>query len=198
MTGRDGLPQSPLWTEAASGWLVHDPGAMNWGPIRACPVGVVSEPLNAAQIESIVEAVTAPLAEYRGVPALAAENDAFASALAAATHAYVPCCTGVAYDSACDSCGVDVRRGDVQWQLRYGEPTREQMVFAASVLAAYGRLCLGPGNRQLPALRRAAKAARRPCAGSDPACPCQDGDTCHYRDSPITGTRAMRPGWGER
>lgn len=40
MTGRDGLPQSPLWVEAASGWLVHDPGAMNWGPIRACPVGV--------------------------------------------------------------------------------------------------------------------------------------------------------------
>jgi hypothetical protein len=50
---------------------------------------------------------------------------------------------------------------DVQWQLRYGEPSREQMVFAASVLAAYGRLGLGPGNRQLPALRRAAKAAVR-------------------------------------
>lgn len=40
MTGRDGLPQSPMWIEAASGWLVHDPGAMNWGPRRACPVGV--------------------------------------------------------------------------------------------------------------------------------------------------------------
>jgi hypothetical protein len=35
------------------------------------------------------------------------------------------------------------------------------MVFAASVLAAYGRLGLGPGNLQLPALRRAAKAAVR-------------------------------------
>ncbi len=49
--------------------------------------------------------------------------------------------------------------GGVEWQLRYGEPTREHLVFAASVLAAYARLGLGPGNTQLPALRRAAKAA---------------------------------------
>ena len=25
---------------------------------------------------------------------------------------------------------------------------------------------------------------------SDPACPCQDGDVCHYEDDPITGTKA--------
>lgn len=62
--------------------------------------------------------------------------------------------------------------GDVQWQLRYGEPTREQLVFAASVLAAYGRLGLGPGNRQLPALRRAAKEAARAGAVVEPAPPC--------------------------
>ena len=23
-----------------------------------------------------------------------------------------------------------------------------------------------------------------PCIGSDPSCPCQDGDACHYRDAP--------------
>ncbi len=46
----------------------------------------------------------------------------------------------------------------VDWQLRYGTPTREHLLFAASVLAAYARLGLGPST-QLPALRRAAKAA---------------------------------------
>ena len=25
-----------------------------------------------------------------------------------------------------------------------------------------------------------------PCIGSDPACPCQDGDACHYKDTPTT------------
>ena len=47
--------------------------------------------------------------------------------------------------------------GDVEWTLRYGAPTRAQMLHAASVLAAYRRLGAGPGG-QLPALRRAAKA----------------------------------------
>jgi hypothetical protein len=51
---------------------------------------IVNEPLCAAQIESIVEAVTAPLAEYRGVPALAAENDAMSLALAELAHEFVP------------------------------------------------------------------------------------------------------------
>lgn len=31
------------------------------------------------------------------------------------------------------------------------------------------------------------------CAGNDPACPCQDGDVCHYRDDPITSTDGIRP-----
>jgi hypothetical protein len=32
-----------------------------------------------------------------------------------------------------------------------------------------------------------------PCIGSDPLCPCQDGDACHYRDAGEgkTFTRAM-------
>ena len=30
-----------------------------------------------------------------------------------------------------------------------------------------------------------------PCIGNDPACPCQDGDLCHYKDSPDGKTKAM-------
>lgn len=40
--------------------------------------------------------------------ALTADRDAMVAALAAATHTYEPCCTGVACDSACDSCGAAV------------------------------------------------------------------------------------------
>lgn len=29
-----------------------------------------------------------------------------------------------------------------------------------------------------------------PCVGNDPACPCQDGDLCHYKDSPDGKTKA--------
>ena len=25
-----------------------------------------------------------------------------------------------------------------------------------------------------------------PCIGRDPLCPCQDGDACHYRDTPTS------------
>lgn len=32
-------------------------------------------------------------------------------------------------------------------------------------------------------------ARTEPCIGNDPACPCQDGDPCHYRDH--GGTKAM-------
>jgi hypothetical protein len=31
----------------------------------------------------------------------------------------------------------------------------------------------------------------QPCIGADPACPCQDGDPCHYRDHEASGTK----GW---
>jgi len=30
------------------------------------------------------------------------------------------------------------------------------------------------------------QAEREPCIGNDPACPCQDGDPCHYRDTETT------------
>ena len=29
-------------------------------------------------------------------------------------------------------------------------------------------------------------AGTRPCLGGDPLCPCQDGDSCHYRDTKKT------------
>lgn len=29
------------------------------------------------------------------------------------------------------------------------------------------------------------------CIGGDPSCPCQDGDLCHYRDSPDGTTKAL-------
>jgi hypothetical protein len=31
----------------------------------------------------------------------------------------------------------------------------------------------------------------RPCVGNDPACPCQDGDACHYRGPNAWPARAM-------
>jgi len=33
-------------------------------------------------------------------------------------------------------------------------------------------------------------ASTQPCIGADPTCPCQDGDPCHYRDDPVSGTKA--------
>lgn len=32
--------------------------------------------------------------------------------------------------------------------------------------------------------------AAAPCIGNDPSCPCQDGDLCHYKDSPDGKTKA--------
>ena len=40
-------------------------------------------------------------------------------------------------------------------------------------------------------LRPPADARQEPCIGKDPACPCQDGLLCHYRDSPDGKTK----GW---
>lgn len=34
------------------------------------------------------------------------------------------------------------------------------------------------------------EVAHLPCPHGDPACPCQDGDLCHYEDDPATGTKA--------
>jgi hypothetical protein len=40
------------------------------------------------------------------------------------------------------------------------------------------------------AAARAVLAEYDACAGSDPLCPCQDGDSCHYKDSPDGRTKA--------
>jgi hypothetical protein len=37
-----------------------------------------------------------------------------------------------------------------------------------------------------PAAPPAEPRLREPCIGNDPACPCQDGDACHYRDTATT------------
>lgn len=36
------------------------------------------------------------------------------------------------------------------------------------------------------AARRAARDYDGPCIGRDPSCPCNDGDACHYKDTPRT------------
>lgn len=43
-------------------------------------------------------------------------------------------------------------------------------------------------NREDAAAQVAAGSGeqRDPCIGNDPACPCQDGDACHYKDTPTT------------
>ena len=48
-------------------------------------------------------------------------------------------------------------------------------------------------------LAQLAPPKREPCIGNNPACPCQDGDACHYRDTettkawPIPQTESQRP-----
>ena len=53
----------------------------------------------------------------------------------------------------------------------------------------------GPASPERPVLNREDAAdrvaagsdeQREPCIGNDPACPCQDGDACHYRDTATT------------
>jgi len=50
--------------------------------------------------------------------------------------------------------------------------------------------CEEPWNES-PLFLRPAPAAPQaePCIGNDPACPCQDGDACHYKDA-ADGTKA--------
>lgn len=33
------------------------------------------------------------------------------------------------------------------------------------------------------------------CRGSDPLCPCQDGDACHYESTATTAAWGVRPNW---
>ena len=37
---------------------------------------------------------------------------------------------------------------EVQWRLRYGKPTREDILFAASVMSAYSQLVADPQRRR--------------------------------------------------
>lgn len=48
------------------------------------------------------------------------------------------------------------RMGEIEWQLRYGEPSRKDLLSAASVLAAYQHLIEMPERRRreiIPELR---------------------------------------------
>lgn len=56
------------------------------------------------------------------------------------------------------------RMGEIEWQLRYGNPSRGDLLSAASVLAAYGRLVDMPERRRreiLPELRDGATIAQK-------------------------------------
>lgn len=58
---------------------------------------------------------------------------------------------------------------DVQWRLRYGKPSREDLRTAASAVAAYCELIERPSyGRRLPMLRRALRAAREAAEGGEP------------------------------
>jgi hypothetical protein len=48
-----------------------------------------------------------------------------------------------------------------------------------------------PDDNGGPEVATTGELAASRCRGNDPACPCQDGDLCHYVDDPITGTKAM-------
>ncbi len=48
---------------------------------------------------------------------------------------------------------------DVEWQLRYGDPTREMLLCAASVLSAYRQLFISPRAR-FAQVRRAARTKK--------------------------------------
>jgi len=45
---------------------------------------------------------------------------------------------------------------------------------------------LGSWGDRLGELVRICAAVEARCIGRDPLCPCQDGDACHYRDTPTT------------
>ncbi len=51
---------------------------------------------------------------------------------------------------------------EVEWSLRYGSPSREQMMVAASIVAAYRQLVADPVRRRnetIAGLRRAVREA---------------------------------------
>lgn len=55
------------------------------------------------------------------------------------------------------------RATEVAWLLRYGSPTRDEMLVAAEVLGVYARLIDCPWmGRALPRVRAAIKASKEP------------------------------------
>lgn len=60
--------------------------------------------------------------------------------------------------------GIGRRLLDAEWTLRYGEPTREDLLFAASILNAYRSLVLRTEKVRAEIVRelRAAEAAEKP------------------------------------
>lgn len=72
-------------------------------------------------------------------------------------------------------------------------PTREQLLERAiqRVMDYDANTDILHGTGLLDELAAAlAPQEAAPCIGRDPLCPCQDGDSCHYRDGTATDTKA--------
>ena len=81
--------------------------------------------------------------------------------------------------------GTDPKLGAVDWR-HYATTTNE-----SNARAFLSRCGDGIEGRAVPLYPHPAPAAPQaePCIGNDSACPCQDGDACHYKDA-ADGTKA--------
>lgn len=68
--------------------------------------------------------------------------------------------------------------------------TAAQAALTALEMSAYGEQRMPERDKAMADLL-AALAQPEPCIGNNPSCPCQDGDLCHYKDSPDGKTKAM-------
>lgn len=69
-------------------------------------------------------------------------------------------------DSVWPRAGGD-RMESLEWALRYGEPSRQDMLLAASVLAAYRQMVLVDTEKRRVEVVRALRAAEATCALTD-------------------------------
>lgn len=75
-------------------------------------------------------------------------------------------------------------------------PTREQLTAEQAIAQIKRVLETDDGyDTAVSAIERIVAAAlapqeAAPCIGRNPLCPCQDGDSCHYRDGTATDTKA--------
>jgi hypothetical protein len=77
---------------------------------------------------------------------------------------------------------IDLKRHEFDTDWRKDLPTR-------AAQRAGMKAELDAHDAAIAALRAALAAAPpqvQPCIGADPLCPCQDGDACHYKDTPTT------------